>query len=100
MLKTESEVWGLVGKDSVLEFRFLSDKIATFETVTPCRDLETGGFVTYKVELFLDDEGHTFFRHDSFNDFLDGFQIFTLRKVCQQTFKHEDMYISTYKGNK
>lgn len=112
----EADVINLIGYETPMEFVFVSEGIATFQTVFPemSEDIIGNELVNqdvfkdnfglplksqyiYQVEFFgLKDSGFEFFRLDSFSHFLEKYQIFRVLRIDDVTGKREQIYFKQY----
>ena len=89
-MKNQKEVIDFIGKETVLKFDYASDNIATFKTCIVDEN------IIYEVALFFE-EGMTFFNYDSFNNFLETMQVFTVYELCQERNTRKKIYEEKYK---
>ena len=89
-MKNQQEVIDFIGKETVLKFDYASDNIATFKTCIADEN------IIYEVALFFE-KGMTFFNYDSFNNFLEIMQVFTVYELCQERNTRKKIYEEKYK---
>jgi hypothetical protein len=83
-------------KNQTFEFSFSTDNTLYFDTLQP---IILDGEL-YKFQLsFYNDNGSCFFRHSSFCNWLDNFQLAEVTKISEQNKESEILYFEKYKEN-
>ena len=96
ILHTEKKAKEFVKELGVMEFVFTSDNIVTYKTPIPFIDNYVSNH--YEVMFFLED-CDTFYKMDSFNDFLSYLTIFEIKKISDDLVSNKTLYHKKYNSS-
>ena len=96
ILNTEKKAKEFVKELGVMEFVFTSDNIVTYKTPIPFIDNDVLNH--YEVTFFLED-CDTFYKMDSFNNFLSCLTIFEIKKIIFSSDSNKTLYHRKYNSS-
>lgn len=83
-------------KNQTFEFSFCTDNTLYFNTLEPI--ILDGNLYSFQIS-FYNDNGSCFFRHSSFDSWLEKFKLAEVTKISEQNKESETLYFEKYKEN-